>query len=1687
MVISLSPREAAALQLDDMSPLLAMAQLMIRLFFTVAAAASLSALGGGDNGGGVSGTRGGDAAAMQVVQELSHGHGISVTANDPSNNRDGLSMRLSLSVGGLGGEDCKSDSESGTSVVRIDLPGGYDAGKSTSVVCTRQAGAKLPVVSLKQDDDDADDVSFVLPCVEKHRWQALAESPPTGYNKKGTCPGCSGQAVTCSDCENIVPFGRMSISKPTTASVASMLAFQKHLPAGSRAGLSPMYSPEGAGTGANLPSARPDTGADFDGMISAHGVTGPAGADILQEPRCGNFSGPWWAGQVADVKTRWLAFLRAFKAGGGRLDEVILDTERSLSLEFVRLQPKSAGALDCARLRLAAIQRDRRFPALKSLLVTGGFMFGDEANDREFLWRAVGPSAAEAYTNKTQQRNGDVWNQIMGAQAARDFNESIAAPAQAVFGKNVSISDYGYFLCRAHQGFPDMYGNRGCGMPGTVSSVIGGGVQGVLVGNTQAPVCYQDFALYSAVYFLGGPRPGLAHGLNETFGVEQYPRTTFNVFRVDTFVARRAAAVAGTPFHPWVGYSRMGAGPHWPNGYGLTNGSGYYAETWFHHALAGSASTFLFYNTLSYQLDGADNQLLSDVLKELDTMLGCASRRWVRDWPVDRRQPWVDGYVLTGMELGGAPGDQQGGARVWRFTPELEEFPKVGDVRQFVVPGAAELTLLVPNRADSTNGTSTRIVFSAGAAIVGARRGPPRQPDSTEPQRWPAAPVVSRVGFWVVEPDVRAPLPVRTLCGRGGDCVAVGWPRDGGGGGGGGATSTVTKQDDEESEVVAGSNIVELEHVRLTVLTGALLRIEHRGARGSGYDDRPTLSFPYRSSASRVAFTVARPGPHQVVVRTANLTVHLNDSTHESPSCDAGAANTDKMDGNRLKGSVEDSKSDCCAACTKFAGCTAWIFGTDPPYGPSNENCWLMAGVTMTKPAAGRIFGRVTVPPAALSVEYTAADGEPQRTWHSGDADTGNLNGTRHSLDCYVGTDAEVAASCLAPGLLEKGLLSRDGLVLWEDTYRGRYDSDNVDTAWISDASAIDEAGEGYRDWYLLGHGQRYTEALRDFILVGGAPLLPPASALGVWWSRYNNYTQKTFVKQVLTGYADHALPLSHVVMDVDWHQFPGKASPAIPGCDGYGGFVWNSDLFPKPVEWVDYLHSAANPLGHPLKLLLNLHMDRGVDHCQPSYKAIGEAAGLDTSNGSVLKCNILNQNWTEALFKYAMGTPGQPTATQSGADYYWPDYSGCPSVRSAGCQSLDQHNCSQSMIWNNLMFARHQQMVDKRPLVLSRFGGLGNHRAPLGFSGDSHACWQTLKYQIGFTSAAANVLQTWSHDLGGFYAFDDGDPTNATGSELLLRWLQFGAVSPVFRTHCSGVHDGPRCLRRIWLFPHFEQMKSALVMRDGLLPYLMTSYRNFYETGIGVVHPCYYEHSQEPQAYDTADSQYRFGAEMLAAPITAAASDPLHGSVERTVWLPPGVWVEWGGARTHIGPANYTSNYTHSELPLFVKGGSAIPMKAASAPGDSGDLSWVIFPAGGREGSGLVYDDAGEGASYQQEEYSTTRLDYRTANWTAGAHVDVRLRPLHQCTGSGCAAWAGLQRSHSLELRGLASLGLRVQSVECSAGAGAGAGTGPGSTRRAAAGSSADDAPELVTLPGRSGLDDEVVARLWLAQHVIN
>ena len=165
--------------------------------------------------------------------------------------------------------------------------------------CVESLGANATGISLRATCKKTKAVAAVsrlpaLPsCQKKFRWVTVAESVPTGHNKPKTCPGCAGQAVNCSGCSNIVPFFRVCLSLPTEKLVSSALAFQaEHLPPAAEAveaaAIMAMYSPEGTGTGANLPGWSRDPGGNVAGFVSRYGVTGPAGEDILHNATCGN-------------------------------------------------------------------------------------------------------------------------------------------------------------------------------------------------------------------------------------------------------------------------------------------------------------------------------------------------------------------------------------------------------------------------------------------------------------------------------------------------------------------------------------------------------------------------------------------------------------------------------------------------------------------------------------------------------------------------------------------------------------------------------------------------------------------------------------------------------------------------------------------------------------------------------------------------------------------------------------------------------------------------------------------------------------------------------------------------------------------------------------------------------------------------------------------------------------------------------------------------------------------------------------------------------------------------------------------------------------------------------------------------------------------------------------------------------
>ena len=68
----------------------------------------------------------------------------------------------------------------------------------------------------------------------------------------------------------------------------------------------------------------------------------------------------------------------------------------------------------------------------------------------------------------------------------------------------------------------------------------------------------------------------------------------------------------------------------------------------------------------------------------------------------------------------------------------------------------------------------------------------------------------------------------------------------------------------------------------------------------------------------------------------------------------------------------------------------------------------------------------------------------------------------------------------------------------------------------------------------------------------------------------------------------------------MDWHTLTAPSwHPSMKNCTGWGGFSWNTELFADPDGFQRYLHSDANPLGHPLATSLNGHSQSGIGPCQ--------------------------------------------------------------------------------------------------------------------------------------------------------------------------------------------------------------------------------------------------------------------------------------------------------------------------------------------------------------------------------------------------------------------------------------------------------------------------------------------------------
>jgi len=603
----------------------------------------------------------------------------------------------------------------------------------------------------------------------------------------------------------------------------------------------------------------------------------------------------------------------------------------------------------------------------------------------------------------------------------------------------------------------------------------------------------------------------------------------------------------------------------------------------------------------------------------------------------------------------------------------------------------------------------------------------------------------------------------------------------------------------------------------------------------------------------------------------------------------------------------------------------------------------------------------------ADNLEVRVATGGVDVTWRPGTPATGNLGATIRTLDGVRGR---------VP--LGEGLISRDGWALVDDSGSPLLVGDPLWAAPRPDGER--------QDGYLLGYGHAYRDALGDFARVSGAMPLPPRFAFGTWWSRYWAYTDTEF-RALVEDFDRYQVPLDVLVVDMDWHEtfelrWEGQELDAAGQRKGWTGYTWNPVFFPDPVGFLDWVHDRG------IKVPLNLHPASGIQPWEEAYPRMARAVGVDPATQAYIPFRVEDRAWTDAYFENVI----HPLERQ-GVDFWWLDWQQWGETSVPGLNP--------TMWLNHVFFTEMERQGRARPLIFHRFGGLGSHRYQVGFSGDAASTWEILAFEPEFTSTAANVLYGfWSHDIGGHLP-------GPVSPELYTRWVQFGALSPVLRTHTT---KNPDAERRIWAYPpeHFAAMRAAMRLRTELVPYLYTAARAAHDTGVSMLRPLYYHWPEEAAAY-AHPGQYMLGEDLMVAPVTTPA-DTATGLAAVTLWLPPGDWAEWGSGARLRGPAVVERTYLLDEIPLFARAGAVIPMmepalRVGAATGDP--LVVTVFP--GASGEARVYEDAGDDTGYLRGAFARTPM---RAEW------GDRLQSLEVTVAAPDGTYPGQSTSRALTVR---------------------------------------------------------------------
>jgi alpha-D-xyloside xylohydrolase len=503
---------------------------------------------------------------------------------------------------------------------------------------------------------------------------------------------------------------------------------------------------------------------------------------------------------------------------------------------------------------------------------------------------------------------------------------------------------------------------------------------------------------------------------------------------------------------------------------------------------------------------------------------------------------------------------------------------------------------------------------------------------------------------------------------------------------------------------------------------------------------------------------------------------------------------------------------------------------------------------------------------------------------------------------------------------------SVDIRIEWEPNagYIGFFHNDPLPAADHNSLWMTSEAARAI-DYYVVAAGDM-DGVISGYRTLTGKASMMPKWAYGFWQSR-QRYETADQLLGVVREYRKQGIPLDNIVQDwFYWRE------------DDWGSHRFDPTRFPDPKGMIDEVHG--------LNARFMISVWPKFYPTTDTYKEL-EAAGhvyqgnLTAGNKDWVGPGYLNTDYDpyakEARAIYWRQMRDRLAAL--GIDAWWmdatePDIHSNLSIEERKAVMGPTAEGPAELLFNSFPLVHacgvHQGTLDYkpdvRPFILTRsgYGGIQRCGSAL-WSGDVASRWDDLREQI---SAGINIsmsgIPNWTHDIGGF-ALEDRytrqDPAHLDEwRELNLRWFQFGAFSPLFRSH----GEAPK--REIFeIAPAGSAMRRSMVwydeLRYRLMPYIYTIAADTHHKDGTMMRGLVMDFPGDPKVRDIAD-QYLFGPSFLVAPVTAFKAR------SRQVYLPAGAsWYDFDAGGLHRGGRTVTARAPYERMPLFIRAGSIVPV----------------------------------------------------------------------------------------------------------------------------------------------------------------